>query len=30
MDQTPILARNIVLHLIIKKDGKYLGESVDW
>ncbi|CAD8149988.1 unnamed protein product [Paramecium pentaurelia] len=30
MDQYPGQARNIVLHLTIKKDGKYLGESVDW
>ncbi|CAD8146768.1 unnamed protein product [Paramecium pentaurelia] len=30
MDQAPIQARNIILHLIIKKDGQYLGESVEW
>ncbi|CAD8052169.1 unnamed protein product [Paramecium primaurelia] len=30
MDQGPPQIRNITLHLIIKKDGKYLGESVDW
>ncbi|CAD8058803.1 unnamed protein product [Paramecium sonneborni] len=29
MDQAPGQARNITLHLIIKQDGKYLGESVE-
>ncbi|CAD8083682.1 unnamed protein product [Paramecium primaurelia] len=30
MDQAPGQGRNLVLHLFIKKDGKYLGEVVDW
>ncbi|CAK57400.1 unnamed protein product (macronuclear) [Paramecium tetraurelia] len=30
MDQAPGQGRNLVLHLFIKKDGKYIGEVVDW
>ncbi|CAD8125389.1 unnamed protein product [Paramecium sonneborni] len=30
MDQAPKQGRNLVLHLYIKKDGKNIGEVVDW
>lgn len=30
MDQSPDEARNLVLHLHVYKNGKKLGESVDW